>query len=372
MVYRNGFRSGPREMVLLALVFAIIWSPGWIGAQEITDDSRMRFIYDSQRRLTGIHGPGTREISLAYTDRGQIGSIEGGPLRQTFEYDRLGFQTSFTDDTGATELRTDAVGRLTSISGPHGHEVTYQYTGGGRLASVAWESNHYLNYQRDLLGNVVRMETPVGAFTINHDYNNRITERRYPNGALSRLEHDRAGRAILIEHAAPGGQLVLRFEYSYDGRGLLDSAVEWTRDAELSIAYTYDARGQLLAAEYSDGRRYSYDYDEFGNRTRAVSPIGQVTAVYDARDRLTYLNDSPVDHDASGNMTTLDGGELTFNAFDELIFDGTRRYRFNALGLRVEKTDGGRTTRFLHLLGNLPYTLAEEGTESPRESRRRF
>lgn len=337
-----------------------------VGVVAAEDTRAVRLRYNDQNQVTEILGPGQRKIAVTYDPRGRIQTLDNGEKRQRFEYDALGQLRGTTDLTGTTALRYDANGRLQELSYPQGDTIGYRYHDNGTVASVAWGNQHFLRYERDLLGNPVKIVTPVGDFQFRYDYDKGIMQRSYPNGASSEFHYNRDGRPLLIQHATPDHRPFLRLSYTYDDAGLLKTATEKTPRREFTISYSYDAYGQLQRADYSDGRRYEYDYDPFGNRIRAAEPSGQTQATYDDLDRLTSLDGQPVAHDDAGNVTAIGRSRFTYNASDALTDDGTSRYTYNALGLRVAVSDKTGESRFLHVITDLPYVLAETGVRTTR------
>ncbi|MCP4372233.1 MAG: hypothetical protein GY797_29555 [Deltaproteobacteria bacterium] len=331
-----------------------------------TKIGKVRFRYNDNDKLVEVLGPGERKSSFKYNERGQIKAVKSNDEEQIYEYNRLGFLRSIEDSTGATFLKNDPYGRLMSMTYPRGEKIEYQYDESGRLKLVVLKKKHFLVCERDLLGNIVTLKTPAGDFAMQYDYNKRFIQRKYPNGAFSQFIYNEIGRPVSIVHAAHDNSVVMKFEYLYDERGLLREAEEWSRNGELDITYSYDAYGQLKRAEYSDGRIYSYNYDNFGNLQEMSGPLHQTKASHDTHDRLESFNGKTVSHDEAGNVIEFNGRNFTYNSNDALTNDGKYCYRYNAMGLRVEVSGTEGSTRFLHLIDDLPYVFVEKGKSIKR------
>lgn len=68
------------------------------------------------------------------------------------------------------------------------------------LISVCWDDKHSLVYTRDIFGKIILMKTSAGTFTIQRDYNKKIIQRNYPNGAYSHFTFNENGRPLQIKH----------------------------------------------------------------------------------------------------------------------------------------------------------------------------
>ncbi len=351
-----------KKQILLCLLILFI---GFTGCKKSTDDEgksgRWRFKYNDNRQLAKVIRPDNQTVKYRYNERGKLSSVKSKEHEEQFEYNRLGLLTRTIDNTGSTRLERDAFGRLEKMVYPRGNEVNYHYNEDGDITKVAWGNSHFLAFSRDLMGRTVRMDSPAGTFRIQHDYSKRLMQRIYPNGAFSQFTFNREGRPVLIQHVLPNRQVIYEFRYTYDNAGLLEVVHELSPNGKMTIQYTYDEYDQLVKAEYSDGRIYSYEYDAFGNRANYSAPMGNVTATYDTRDRIQTLQGKPVKHDPVGNVTTLGNSTFTYNVKDSLIDDGVKKYKYNALGLRVEASGKDGTSEFVHFIDDLPYVLAEKG-----------
>ncbi|MDB4583884.1 hypothetical protein N9164_12085 [Draconibacterium sp.] len=345
---------------IIGLVFTITTSCDFINFRN-NSLGKVKLDYDNEDRVIAIDGPGRRKTTLDYDERGRIHNVINSDGEINYNYNSLDQLTQLKDNTGISNFEYDPNGRLAKMTYPQGDEIDYKYTESGDIASVSWGEKHYLKYERDLLGNIISMETPSGSFQISYDYNNRTMHRIYPNGAFSHFEYGENGRPVHIQHVTPDNNLALEYMYTYDDTGLMKTAYEWTRKGEVEINYTYDAYGQLLQAQYSDGRVYTYEYDMFGNCVLWSDPAGVSTATYNKLDQMTSLNGQKLKYDAAGNVTFLNSDKYEYNDSDELIYDGQNNYQYNALGLRVESQGPEETTEFLHLVDDLPYVLAETG-----------
>jgi RHS repeat-associated protein len=93
-----------------------------------------------------------------------------------------------------------------------------------------------------------------------------------------------------------------------------------------TVRYGYDGLARLTAATETPGRRYRYAYDGVGNRSGVwVNDVPTATMQYDAANQVLRWS-----YDAAGN----------------LLSDGTRTLRYDALGRLSSAAAAGTTTRY--------------------------
>ena len=108
------------------------------------------------------------------------------------------------------------------------------------------------------------------------------------------------------------------------------------KECETPRAYTYDSAGRLTDVRVSGLHVAHWAYDGNSNRVSATTPLGTVTAEYDAQDRLVRYGNAFFAYTANGELTT-----RTDPA-------GTTNYAYDALGnLRSVVLPDGRTIDYL-------------------------
>jgi len=355
-----------KKQILLLFVLFLTFFTRCDKSTIKVEDRRWDFKYNESGLLTEVIRPDNKKIVYRYNDCGKLISVYSNDLKNTFRYNSLGFLNRITDNNGATVMERSHYGRMTKMIYPQGDELLYQYNEDGEVVSIDWKDHHFLRFFRDIMGRIIKLETPVGIFKMQHDYNKRFTQRIYPNGAFSQFRYNSDGRPLIIQHASSSGNILLKFQYFYNDAGLLERVSEWSCNGELEITYTYDLNNQLIEAKYSDGRIYSYQYDSNGNRLKKSSSSSTTTATYDARDQLNSLDGISVRHDPVGNVTNLGGSTFTYNSNNALLSDGIGNYRYNALGLRVKMSDKRGAVDFIHFINDIAYILAEKGETTKR------
>ena len=349
-----------KKGLFLCLLTAVIF---FAGCGSGSDVKHWKFRYNDDGKISKIIRPGKEKIEMEYNERGELASLESDDHHEKYEYDCFGNLNRIHDNTGQTMMKHDIYGRLLEMTYPTGDKLTYKYNENGKITGIAWGGKHFLKFSHDLFGRTIKVESPAGEFKIVYSPKERKAWRNYPNGAYSSYAYNRDGKVEVIEHVSPGPKryLIVKYRYTYDDAGLLQTAVEEITGGKLTVNYTYDANGQLTKAGYSDGRVYTFTYDSFGNRINHSSPSSSYTAAYNNQDQIEKMSEQPVRHDDAGNVTKLGDSNFTYNIKDSLIDDGTRKYKYNALGLRVQASGKEGKRQFFHFIDDLPYLLAETG-----------
>jgi len=99
-----------------------------------------------------------------------------------------------------------------------------------------------------------------------YDAMDRVASVSYPDGvANATFAYDVAGRML----SARTG--LTRWDYAYNGHGLLASEALSVEGFSFAVGYLYDANATVAVTRYPDGREVSYAPDDWGRATRATS-----------------------------------------------------------------------------------------------------
>ena len=154
---------------------------------------------------------------------------------------------------------------------------------------------------------------------------------------------------------APGGGTEASISYGYNANGDETSKTTTGIDGAASNTYTYDDANRLTS--WNNGvTTVSYGYDADGNRTQ----VGSQTFTYDARDELLSGAGSTYAYTPRGTLAsvTTSGGTTnsTFDAFGDLVTQGSQQFAYDALGRVV--TGQGATFAYSGVSNN----VASDGT----------
>jgi len=294
-----------------------------------------------------------------------------------YEYDAVGHVTSMTDTLGhVTQYEYSLGGKLTAVTDAAGNKTEYAYDLMGNLITVCQhegsrtllsadaqkgrgeafghaggEKLHITRYERDLMGNVTTVINPLGqkehyaydeaghllsktdrdGYQTNYRYNGRgdLEEISYNDSrsvqysynalrqlteikdwlGITRIELDEAGRAKQItdhkgrEVRYQWGRLGERTGLVYpDGRKVSYEYDEWSRlshliDGNREIQYHYREDGRLSEKVFSDGLITSYDYNEMGlisslTHQQGEKKLEQYRYTYDCMGNKTRIEKS--------------------------------------------------------------------------------
>ncbi|MCP4700547.1 MAG: RHS repeat protein, partial [Gammaproteobacteria bacterium] len=235
------------------------------------------FQYDAARRLSGFaDADGT--VSRAYDNNGNLLTVsdESGTITRT--YDALNRVTAYTDARGDTiRYAYDSRGRLQTLTYPDDRIVTYAYNAAGRLARVAdWAGRETL---------------------YTYDANSRLVQTARPDGTQLARVYNAAGQLQQQTDTGPDGELIARFDFTYDAAG--DISTEKTLPAAprlpavLSAEMSYGAANRLMTY---NGEAVRFDTD--GNMIHGPLNGGMADFSFDSRNRLTGAGNTQYIYDA--------------------------------------------------------------------------
>ena len=169
------------------------------------------------------------------------------------------------------------------------------------------------------------------------------------------------------------GQVLLNFDYAYDGNGncVRKSGEKYQNE------YTYDRMNRLVGA-VQDGEEEKYAYDLVGNRLKKESVQGTESYHYNVKNQLTHIHNGGNTlrylYDKQGNLLEEKGKtrrkQYSYDAANRQVSiasaeaDGAigkllQSNRYDGEGLRYETEENGKIIRFLFDWGE----LAQENRE---------
>jgi RHS repeat-associated protein len=332
--------------------------------QETYADTGTRFYaYDAGRRLTTRTDQANAVTQFVYDNANRL------------------IARQYPDGLGDT-LMYDGSGRLTrATSARYGTEVTRAYDSGNRLLSESQtvdDQRYQVSYA--------------------YDSANRVTTITYPDGAISARTYTvrdqlatvaYGGSNVMARTYDPG----LRMSTSTLGNGLVETRTYRTDNLVDSIAipnvtglsYTYNQAKSKLSESDSiiTSPSHSLDYDNeqrltswstsTSSQSWSLSAVGDwdstsrdgvtETRVHAATHKITSITvagtTTPLTHDVAGNLTqNSNGATYVWDTENRLALasirddnegiDGAARYRYDALGRRLQKNVYGRSTTFIH------------------------
>ena len=224
----------------------------------------------------------TRTWQFTYTTGGLVASVDG-PLPGTgdtvsYTYDASGYVETYTDELGhvTTVLAVNGRGQPTQLEDPNGLITDLTYDAAGRLVGIEAD--------------------PAGL------------------AAVTAIEYDDAGNVTKLTR--PDGSHLI---FAYDGNSRITSVTNNLGD---NAVYSYNALGNVTVQEISNGwpqlffyweqefdelgriikvigdgpASWTYDYDKVGNLTAITDPNNETASMaYDGLDRLVSFTDERSD-----------------------------------------------------------------------------
>lgn len=152
-----------------------------------------------------------------------------------------------------------------------------------------------------------------------------------------------------MSESVSGSGINRTWSYSYDENGNLTGIT----DGNTSNSYAYDALNQLTTANHN-GKSYSYTYDKGGNILSKTVEGETVEYSYTDTawgDLLTAYNGESITYDTIGNPLTYRGMTFTWSGRELSGASANGKsytYKYNADGLRTQKSVDGTTTYYIY------------------------
>ncbi|MEU6642709.1 LamG-like jellyroll fold domain-containing protein [Saccharomonospora sp. NPDC046836] len=328
-------------------------------------------IYDAAGRLASLRKPGGVAIANTYDPLGNItkqtgtGATAVTPDRE-FTYDPAGRLTGVSAPGGTNTYSYDDRGNLATASGPSG-DTGSTWDDDGQQAS-ATTSAGTAAYTYDLAGRLATATDPLSGVTAGYGYDDagRLTSTGYGVGNANRTyTYDGLGRLATDTITAPDTTITASIAYDYDYEDRLISKSTTGIAGAGDNSYDYDQAGRLIA--WDNGTTvHEYGWDPAGNLTRD----GPDTATYNERNQLLSKADTTYAYTSRGTLAsrTTDGTTtaVEFNAFDELVTDGTTTNTYDGLNRLI--ASGGTTLAYsgtgIDVVsdGTTAYTYTPDGT----------
>ncbi|BBG66160.1 Rhs family protein [Hydrogenimonas sp.] len=376
-------------------------STGNLSSIVFEDGSAYRFIYDGSGRLVEKIDPEGNRFEYIYGDDGRIEKTvdpENASWLFSSNRDADGVETVVTRAAGDIVKYIDRYLQNDSLTSetvyPDGHRFTRSVSlDGSRIETGSCGMHRLFLYetrngtlQKDPvtgapLLSLERIQTPSGlqketlyATEYGKDANGTLTNIRKTetvNGKSYIYERD------LTEHNAtfttPEGRVTKLF-YTQDGRRIERIEASGTTYPQL---FTYDDKGRLIKQTMSY-RSYGYSYDEAGNLSETIDPLGRVTRyTYDLLGRVTSVvtplgKEVRFAYTPNGNMrvlTTPKGADHAFayNGVNRKIsyktpIDATTSYHYDPQRRLTEIVrPSGESIKYLYSGGRLDTVKTADG-----------
>jgi len=291
------------------------------------------YTYDPVGRLINKQYPDNTNVSYTYDALGRIKTATNRYTRLTFTYDIYGNIASVQDSrlNKTVSYTYDLVGRRTSMTGPEGKNISYEYDEASRLKSL------------NASGKV---------FSFGYDNSGRRTSLTYPNGIVASYGYNEASELLSLANKLQLSDIA-RNSYEYDpvGNRLNNTDLKGTHN------YRYDSLYQLIEATHPDSPLEAFTYNKTGNRISEIEGEQVLNYIHTTGNRIVSRNGAVYEHDQNGNIISkTDTSGTTKYIYDyenkllraEMPNGTVAEYKYDPLGRRIEKNIGGVATRYLY------------------------
>ncbi len=299
--------------------------------------------YNLAGQLTGTTDARNISTTFSYDAVGNLLAETSPDGTISYAYDALNRQTSLTDLTGTTAWTYNAASQLTQAASPEG-TIDYGYDAAGQQTSMTLPGSRAVGNGYDPAGQLTSLTDWLNQTTsYGYDANGQQTSVDRPNGVSTTTTYDAAGQISSIDHHDVNGTLQ-RFSYAYDDAGNRISVLT----AAGTERYTFDLLNRLTEVDYANGDVVTYSYDANGNRlTQTVNGVA-TNYTYDHADQLTDVNGTSYSYDANGNRTAAGSDTFSWDAHNQLtsatVNGSTTDYGYDGSGNQVSRTSNGTTT----------------------------
>ena len=240
--------------------------------------------------------------------------------------------------------------------------LQYSYDKNRNVTSMVDVTGKQVRYAYDAMNRLKRVEdVERGVALAGYRYTTfgRIETLEYGNGIKSEYQYGEDGNLSSLVTVTPKGEVLLNYEYAYDGNGnCTKKSGERYRNE-----YVYDRMNRLTEAAY-DGSREYYTYDLAGNRLKKETGKEKESYIYNARNQLLRLEKgaevTDYYYDAQGNLLEESGNgrkKYTFDALNRLSSVATdsiaQKNHYDGESLRYEVEENDKVIRFVFDRGEL-------------------
>lgn len=299
------------------------------------ESNRTSYIYDGHDRLSQTRYP----VTTKGADSSNASDYE------QLTYDAASNVTSRRLRDGTTIAYSyDDLGRLTTKDLPGSEpDVTYAYDLMGRATSVI-QGGQTLSFVHNALGHLTSQTGPLGTIGYTYDAAGQRLTMSYPGGTLTiNYDYDVAGNVLKVrENGATSGVGVLA-TYAFDNVGRQSSVTFGNGSVQ---SFTYDAASRLSTLTNNlNGGATTHDLTQTFN----YSPAGQIASVTRSNDAYAWQAHYNVDRnyiaDGLNRIMSAGGVGFSYDARGNLTSDGTNSFTYTAENL-LKTAPGGATLAY--------------------------
>jgi len=269
---------------------------------QITADvtQSFSFAYDSLNRRTTLLFPNAIQTTYTYDAKANLTDIttQKAPstgsgqaistYKQTYQYDKTGNRTSYTEPSGIHNYTYDPTYQLVSADHTNIPDENYTYDPvGNRLNTTVDNANRLIEdqnhtYQYDNNGNLIQKTHKItGIITqYTYDFENRLIKITLPLGITAEYKYDPFGRRIEKNISSQ-----ITIKYLYDNEDIImEYAAIIPTNTNITTKYIHGPGIDEPLSMIRNNKTYYYHADALGSITRMTDQNGNIaqTIKYDS------------------------------------------------------------------------------------------
>ncbi len=288
-----------------------------------------------------VYGQGT---SLSIKNFKMQSSLDTEHQVTTYEYDSRGLLTKVIDAAGkATMYEYDGNGNLISVKDRDGYTTSYEYGPTDLLKQITYDDEKEVRFDYNAIGQLIEMRDWLGTTSMDLDPLGRVMKVIDFEDRVTEYGWTPTGQKEFIKYP-DGSQVTYAYDKASRMTGVTDAAGNTTQ-------YKYNELGSLIERELPNGSSTQYEYDALSQLTQLaqINPAGRITDIYE------------YDYDEAGNKikavinrTELDSDDIAEEQDEDGEADESFTYKYSPLNQLIEVSKNNEETRkyFYDTVGN--------------------
>ena len=227
--------------------------------------------------------------------------LDENGLETTFMYEGK-FLKSVSNTCGSLTFAYNEDSRLSKVTDHAGRSAKYEYVS-GQLTKVTHPSGAVFQYEYETHGMISKVIDPLGTAIVHNEYDSegRTIVQHMADGGVAQMAYDDENMTTTIVEQNGNKVVHYRDKYFRTVRSVY---------ADFEENYIYDTTSTLTGHTDRNNNTWWYVFDDFGNITRKVDPLGNaVIAEYNIFNKPTKLSFSSGGHmdftyDEYGGLTS--------------------------------------------------------------------
>lgn len=313
------------------------------------------YAYDENNQLIKKTDKDGYQTIFDYNTVGQVQKLHYSDGKEvTMQYNALRKLEAVKDWLGTTQMKLDALGRVTEVQTPDHQRTIYGWDGQNNRTQLVYPDGKEVQYVYDPSNKLTELHTGDQVYRYHYDNQGRLIEKTLPNQVTTHYDYTPAHQLRALIHQKDQ-DILEQYQYQYDQAGnkqVIEKQRQGISDDSGRYEYQYDALQRLTQVTKDQELLRQYTYDAFGNRTSKQDLTGSTSYQYNALNQLvkqaTSQETKQFNYDQRGNLIE----ELVNNQVAKsFTFDATNMmtqvmtasgekatYQYNGLRNRVGQT----------------------------------